>query len=830
MTVSLNWLKEYIDINETPETIADMLTDLGLEIEGMEHIGGIKGDLEGVVVGQVVECAKHPDADKLSLTKVDIGKGDLLQIVCGAPNVAQGQKVAVATIGTKLYFSDGKELTIKEGKIRGEVSQGMICAEDELGIGHDHSGIIVLPTDTPIGKRAIEVFKIEKDVVFEVGLTPNRSDATCHLGVAKDLAARMRVHHNGGEVKIPDVSPFKKDNDSLKISVTVEDTEGCPRYSGVCIKGVKIAESPDWLKQRLTAIGVNTRNNVVDITNFILHELGQPLHAFDYDKIGGSAIVVKPLATGTKFTSLKKNEAGEYVDLTLTENDLMICDAHNEGMCIAGVIGNPTEGVSDTTTNIFLESAHFNGKRLRLTSFHHNTRTDAAKTYEKGTDPNITLYALKRAALMIKELAGGEIASDIIDIYPQVIEKQRIAVNFENVERLIGQKFDNRYLKKILAALDIDIVENDGGENVVVIVPTNKADVLREADVIEEILRIHGFNNVPMPNYIRLAVSKTDKINPTRLRNLVSDLLANNGYNEAMGLSLSQSKFYTNTELVDNERLVFINNTSNVHLDIMRPSMLVSALEMIVHNQNRQMSDLRLFEFGKTYLTKNDDFEETAHLSVAITGNQSAETWRNKTTPVDYFTLKAIVNAVLNRLGISGCQETAFTSPQFAYALRYHRGNQMLVEVGKVLPKVRKAFDIKNEVYFADFQWDNILKALKNAKVSYEEVNKYPTVRRDLALILDASIKFGDITQIAQKTAKKLLKDINLFDVFEDENKLGVGKKSYAVSFQFEDKEKTLQDKEIEKIMDELIKTYETKFCLIRFYQFVHDFFNFLIL
>jgi phenylalanyl-tRNA synthetase beta chain len=811
MTVSLNWLKEYIDINDTPEAIAEMLTDLGLEIEGLEHIGGIKGDLAGVVIGEVMDCEKHPDADKLSLTKVNIGSGDLLQIVCGAPNVAKGQKVAVATIGTKLYFSDGKELTIKEGKIRGAISQGMICAEDELGIGHDHSGIIVLPNDTPIGKPAIEVFKIEKDIVFEIGLTPNRSDATCHLGIAKDLAARMKVHHGGGEVNLPDVSNFKKDSDALKIAVKVENTEGCPRYSGVCIKGVKIGESPDWLKQRLNAIGVNTRNNVVDITNFILHELGQPLHAFDYDKIGGNAIVVKNAKEGTPFTSLKKNELGEYVALTLTKNDLLICDAHDEGMCIAGVIGNPTEGVSDSTVNIFLESAHFNAKRLRITSFHHNTRTDAAKTFEKGTDPNVTVYALKRAAMMIKALAGGEIASDIIDIYPQVIGKQRIAVNFQHVERLIGQKFDNRYLKKILAALDMEIVETIDTENVIVAVPTNKADVLREADVIEEILRIHGFNNVPMPNYIRLAVTETEKINPTRLRNMVSDLLANNGFNEAMGLSLTQSKFYTETQLVDNERLVFVNNTSNVHLDIMRPTMLVSALEMIVHNQNRQMSDLKIFEFGKTYLKKEDGFEETAHLGVVITGNQTGESWRGKSTPADYFSLKAIVNLILTRLGIGGYQETAFTNEQFAYALRYHRGNQVLVEFGKVVPKVRKSFDIKQDVYFADFQWDSILKSLKNAKVSFEEISKYPSVRRDLALVLDASVKFGDISQIAQKIAKKLLKDVNLFDVFEDEQKLGAGKKSYAVSFQFEDKEKTLQDKDIEKIMDELIKTYESK-------------------
>ncbi len=818
MKISLNWLKQYIDINETPDKIAEILTDLGLEVEGMEHIGGIKGNLEGVVVGHVVECGKHPDADKLSLTKIDIGKGDLLDIVCGAPNVAKGQKVAIATIGTKLYFSDGKELTIKEGKIRGAVSQGMICAEDELGLGHDHSGIIVLPADTPIGKPAIEIFsegthsdKIEKDTIIEVGLTPNRSDATCHTGVAKDLAARLRVHHEGGSVKMPDVSNFKIDSNALKIKVSVLDTEGCPRYSGVCIKGVTIGESPNWLKKRLAAIGVNSINNVVDSTNFVLHELGQPLHAFDYDKIGGGGILVKTLPNGTKFQSLKKNETGEYVDLTLNEADLMICDAHSVGMCVAGVIGNPTKGVSAATKNIFLESAHFNGKRLRITSFRHNTRTDAAKTFEKGTDPNVTLYAMKRAAMLIKELAGGEIASEVIDIYPQPIENKRIAVNFQNVEKLIGQKFDNRYLKRILAALDMDIVEAEG-ENVIVSVPTNKADVLREADVIEEILRIHGFNNVPVSSTIRSAITETDRIDRNKIRNLVADFLSANGFNEAMGLSLSQSKFYNTTQLVDNERLVFINNTSNVHLDIMRPTMLVSALEMVVHNQNRQMNDMRVFEFGKTYLKDGEGFEETAHLSVVLTGNRYGESWRVKNNaPADYFTLKTMVNAVLTRLGIGGFQETAFTDNQMSYGLKYHRGQQVLVTFGKVQPKVRKAFDVKQDVYFADFQWDSILKALKNVKVGYEEVSKYPSVRRDLALVLDASVKFGDIAQLAQKSAKKLLKDINLFDVFEDETKLGVGKKSYAVSFIFEDKEKTMQDKDIEKVMEELIKTYEGK-------------------
>ncbi len=806
MNVSLNWLKQYINIDLTPDEISELLTDLGLEVEGMEHVGN---DLAGVVVGHVLDCEKVPDT-KLSLTKVDVGSENTLQIICGAPNVAAGQKVIVALVGTTLTFKDGKSLTLTERPVRGMVSQGMICAEDELGIGNDHSGIIVLPENTVIGTPAKEVFGLEKDVVFEVGLTPNRSDAMGHLGIARDLSARLKVQHEGGDVRLPDVSAFKVDSNALKINVKVEDSEGCPRYSGVCIKGVKIGESPNWLKNRLAAIGVNSINNVVDITNFVLHEFGQPLHAFDYDKIGGASIVVKTLPTGTPFKSLKKNELGEYVTLDLTDEDLMICDADATGMCIAGVIGNPTEGVSATTKNIFLESAHFNGKRLRRTSFHHNTRTDAAKTFEKGTDPNVTLYAMKRAALMICELAGGEIASEVVDIYPKPIDNQRIAVSFENVERLIGQKFDNRYLKKILAALDMEIVETIDSENVVVSVPTNKSDVLREADVIEEILRIHGFNNVPMPNQIRSAITETDRIDRNKIKNLTADFLASNGFNEAMGLSLSQSKFYTNTELVDNQRLVYVNNTSNVHLDIMRPTMLVSALEAIAHNQNRQAADLRLFEFGKTYLTDTEGFEETSHMAVVVTGSKTGESWRVKNGgSADYFTLKTYIQGVLTRLGISGLQETAITNTQFAFGLKYHRGAQTLVEFGKVQPKLRKAFDVKQDVYFADFQWDNIIKALKNAKVGYTDISKYPSVRRDLALVLDASRTFGEITQIAQKSAKKLLKDVNLFDVFEDESKLGAGKKSYGVSFVFENKDKTLDEKDIEKVMSELIGQYE---------------------
>jgi phenylalanyl-tRNA synthetase beta chain len=813
MTISFNWLKEYLKTDKSAEEIAELLTDLGLEVEGLEEIGGFKNDLTGVVVGYVVECAKHPDADRLSLTRVDIGGETLLSIVCGAANVQKGQKVAVATIGTTLQFADGNVVKIKAGKIRGEVSEGMICAEDELGIGTDHSGIMVLPENTPIGVPIQSVLKIESDTIIEIGLTPNRSDAMCHLGVARDLAARLTMSEPAASnLVLPDISKFKVSSNALKINVLVEDFSGCPRYSGVCISGVKIGDSPQWLKQRLEAIGVNSRNNVVDITNFVLHELGQPLHAFDYDKIGKNTVVVKNLPAGTPFLSLKKNEAGENVTLKLDAEDLMICDGNNEGMCLAGVIGNPIEGVSDTTTRIFLESAHFEGKRLRRSSFRHNTRTDAAKTYEKGTDPNLTVFALKRATQLIVELAGGEIASEVVDIYPTPIEKTAIELRYAYVNRLIGQELAPDYVKKILAALDIDILQEHAA-GLCVSVPTNKPDVLREADVVEEILRIHGFNAVPMPNYIRSAVVKSEQPNKTYIRNLISDFLSASGFNEMMAMSLSQSNFYaTNAQLVENETLVRVANTSNIHLDILRPTMVVSVLEAIEHNQNRQIADLKLYEFGRTYAHNNDAYTEAQHLGIALSGRTKPETWLSESqAKTDFFTLKTLVNRVLARLGIGNYQETVLSDAPFEIGLKYHRGAQVLVSFGKIQTKLKKNFNIKQDVYFADFEWDNVIKALKNAKVSYEEVNRFPQVRRDLALVLDTNVAFADIALIAKKTAKTLLKDINLFDVFDDAEKLGVGKKSYAVSFIFEDKEKTLQEKDIEKIMSELITRFETQ-------------------
>jgi len=807
MKVSLNWLKEYTDINLAPAKVSEVLTEIGLEVEGEEEVESVKGGLKGVVVGHVVECGKHPNADKLSLTKVNVGGEEPIQVVCGAPNVAQGQKVLVATVGTTLYSAEGEPWKIKKGKIRGEASEGMICAEDELGLGNSHDGIIVLPEDVQVGTLASDYYELETDVVFEIGLTPNRSDATCHTGVAKDLAAAFKINYDSnGITKMPDVSNFKVDNNDLPIEVVVENTEACPRYTGVSIKGVTIKESPDWLKNRLTAIGVRPISNIVDITNFILHELGQPLHAFDLDKIEGGKIVVKTLPQDTIFKSL------DEVDRKLSDKDLMICDANSNGMCIGGVFGGINSGVKDDTKNIFLEAAHFNAEWIRKSSTRHLLRTDAAKVFEKGSDPNIAVYALKRAAMLIQELAGGEIASEIVDVYPNKIAPKQIEVSYANVSRLIGIDIPKEDIKDILAAMQMDIV-SETEDTFTVAVPTNKADVLREADMIEEILRIYGLNKVPIPTKVQSTISYTEKVNSNSLKNKLADLLAAAGFYEMMAVSLSRSNYYESTMPISKESLVFINNTSNRDLDIMRPEMLMSSLEAVLHNQNRQNTNIKLFEFGKSYQTKEEDtISEKQHLTLTLTGQQMAESWLNgDKNKVSFFTLKSYVVNMLDRLGLSGYQETALSEGQWSYALRFHRGQQVLVEFGKIQTRILKDMGIKQEVFYADFQWDNLLKAVKKSTVSYKELNKYPSIRRDLALVIANSVKFSDIVKIARKTDKKLLKDINLFDVYENKEQLGVDKKSYAVSFVFEDPNKTLKDKEVEKIMNQLIMKYEAE-------------------
>ena len=805
MKISLNWLKDYLNTDLDPAKIGEILTDIGLEVEGEEEVESVPGGLKGLVVGEVVECGKHPNADKLSLTKVNIGAEEALQIVCGAPNVAAGQKVVVATVGTQLYPTGGESFKIKKGKIRGEASEGMLCAEDEIGIGTSHAGIIVLPEETAIGMPINKYYELEADYVYEIGLTPNRSDATNHIGSVKDLAAALKINYgHTGEVKMPSVADFKVDNHELPIEVVVENTTACPRYSGVSIKNVTIRESPDWLKKRLTAIGVRPISNVVDITNFVLHELGQPLHAFDADKITGGKVIVKNLPTGSKFTTLDETER------SLKDTDLMICDGDSNGMCIAGVFGGLTSGVTDSTKNIFLEAAHFNAKTTRRTSFSHDLRTDAAKVFEKGSDPNITVFALKRAALLIKELAGGEIASDIVDIYPNKIAPLEITVAYSNVNRLIGVDIPKDKVHEILEAMEMRIVESSN-DFFRVAVPTNKADVTRESDVIEEILRIFGFNKVPIPTQVKNSVVAIQRPNPQELRNVLSDFLAATGFNEMMAVSLTQSKYHETLLSIPTKDLVFINNTSNIHLDIMRPTMLFSGLEAIVHNQNRQNPNLRFFEFGRTYKTKEEGgHQEKQHLSIFLTGQQEEENWQssNKGT-VDFFTLKAIVNKVLHRLGLVKFQEEVLKDDIFSVGYKYFRGQQQLATFGKVQSSISKGMSIKNPVYYADINFDTLVKTSKKHKIKMEALNKFPTVRRDLALVLNKAVTFGDVVRTARKTVKKNLEDIKLFDVYQNEEQLGADKKSYAVSFHFEDKTKTLKDKEVEKDMNKLIQTFE---------------------
>jgi len=806
MKISLNWLNDFIDLKAfEPEAIGDMLTEIGLEVEGMETVESIKGGLKGLVIGEVVECQQHPNADRLSLTKVNIGGPEHLQIVCGAPNVAQGQKVVVATIGTTLYDAEDKPFVIKKGKMRGETSEGMICAEDEIGMGNDHSGIMVLDETATIGTPAADYFNVENDVVYEIGLTPNRSDATSHLGVAKDLAAYLTINHDfQGSVPLPDVGAFKVVDSSRTIPVEVQDLHACPRYVGVTLSGIMVTESPDWLKSRLNSVGVRPINSIVDVTNFILHELGQPLHAFDADQINGQKVIVKKLPEGTKFLSLDEQERSLHAE------DLMICDGAEQGMCIAGVFGGIKSGVTETTKNIFLESAYFDPKTIRRTSMRHILRTDAATRFEKGTDPNIAKFALQRAIILMQELSGGTVTSEIVDVYPNPVERNTIEVSYAHVNRLIGVELDAEKVKQIVTALEMDIVAEQA-TGVTVAVPTNKHDVLREVDVIEEILRIYGFDKVPLPARLNSSIVIADKPDKAQIRNLISQYLIGNGFYEAMSLSLTNSDRAKSLFGLEDADLVFINNTSNVHLDVMRPNLLVSALENVLHNQNRKNADLRLFEIGKRYWKEGENLKEAFHLSLVLTGRRQAESWLNSgETQVSYSTIQAYVNNIIRRFGLNGFQQTVIQGEKpFSYAMRYHRGPQVLAEFGLVDPTMTQQMDIKQPVFYADLHWDNLLKSRKKHSIETQDLNRFPSVRRDLALVIDRSVKFQQIEQLARKTGKKLLKEINLFDVYENEEQLGADKRSYAVSFIFEDPAKTLKDKEIEKIMSKLIGQYE---------------------
>jgi phenylalanyl-tRNA synthetase beta chain len=800
MKISYNWLKQFIKIDWQSEETAALLTDLGLEVEVVEKYQSVKGGLEGIVVGHVLTCVPHPDADRLKITTVDLGDGIPVQIVCGASNVAAGQKVPVATIGTVLYDKEGESFTIKKGKIRGQESHGMICAEDEIGLGTSHDGIMVLDESLEPGTPAATVFKIENDEVFEIGLTPNRADAMSHLGTARDLRAGMLQSGANVELITPSVSKFRVDKRTLKIDIDVKDSKLVPRYCGVTISGISVKPSPAWLQNRLKAIGLNPKNNIVDVTNYVLHELGQPLHAFDAAKISGK-VIVKTVPAGTKFTTL------DDVERSLHEEDIMICDEKGP-LCIAGVFGGKESGVSESTNSIFLESAYFNPVSVRKTAKRHQLNTDASFRFERGIDPSITEYALKRAALLIQEVAGGEITSDVIDVYPKKVEDFSVFLNFNKVTKIIGQEISKDIIKKILVSLDIKVNSvSDSGLGLTI--PAYRVDVQREIDVIEEILRVYGYNNIKFSNKVNATVSNSPRTEDYKIQNVVATQLNSQGFHEMMANSLTTANYIQLSEMLKEEHNVTMLNPLSSDLATMRQSLLFSGLEAISYNINRKSTDLKLFEFGKTYHNYPSGYEEKKHLTLFLTGNRNQETWTSAQKPTDFFLFKGYVKAILERLGIQKTQNQPLSTDVFAEGIAISLGKETIVELGVVKKSILKHFGIKQEVFFADFNWAAILKLVSN-KIKYTEIPKYPEVRRDLALLIDQAVTYESIYTIARQTEKSLLKNIDLFDVYEGQN-LPEGKKSYALSFSIQDSSKTLTDEQIDKIMNKLQKNFETE-------------------
>ncbi|WP_338730823.1 phenylalanine--tRNA ligase subunit beta [Mangrovimonas cancribranchiae] len=800
MKISYNWLKQFIQIDWDAEKTGELLTDLGLEVEGIESFQSVKGGLDGIVVGEVLTCEKHANADRLKVTTVNIGESDPVQIVCGAPNVDKGQKVPVATVGTTLYTPEGEAWKIKKGKIRGEVSQGMICAEDELGLGNSHDGIMVLDNSLTPGTPLAEVFEVENDYVFEIGLTPNRADAMSHFGTARDLKAGLLQKDINSELITPSVSAFHVENRTLRIDVDVKNYDLAPRYCGVTISGLKVSESPNWLKNRLLAIGLTPKNNVVDATNYVLHELGQPLHAFDASKITGNKIEVKTLPAGTKFTTL------DEVERELHEEDLMICNAEKP-MCIAGVFGGLHSGVTETTTAIFLESAYFNPVSVRKTAKRHGLNTDASFRFERGIDPNITEYALKRAALLIQDIAGGEITSDVFDTYPKKIEDFQVRLSFDNAKKLIGEEIPKETIKEILMSLGIKI-NNVTEAGLGLTIPAYRNDVQREADVIEEVLRVYGYNNIKTTEKLNASISNTSRFEDYKLQNIIGNQLASQGFYEMLSNSLTSAKYTELSEQLKNEHNVEMLNPLSSDLSVLRQSMLFSGLEAINHNINRKRNNLKLFEFGKTYHDFNGKREEFKRLSLFVTGNRDNERWNSTIRESDFFYLKGIINTIFNRLGIQGTSTSPISTDLLSEGICISKKKTKLVEFGVIKKAVLKPFDISQNVLYAEFNWDNIIETAKTNSISYTEIPKYPEVRRDFALLIDNHVTFEDIDKIASQTEKKLLKDVDLFDVYQGKN-LPEGKKSYAVSFTLQDENKTLTDKQIDKIMKKLQTNFE---------------------
>jgi len=842
MKISYNWLKQYHNLDLSPDKVAEMLTGCGLEVESQETFQSVKGGLKGVVIGEVMACEKHPNSDHLSITKVNIGGDGLLNIVCGASNVAKGQKVAVATLGTTLYFND-KEITLQRTKIRGEVSEGMICAEDELGLGTSHAGIMVLDPDAPVGKSAGEYFKIEEDVTFTIGLTPNRADATSHAGVARDLVA---VANNfgrdemadtpDGRLIMPDVSDFSIDNDDCHIDVVVEEASACPRYTGITVSGIKVMESPAWLKNRLMAIGLRPINNIVDITNFILMELGQPLHAFDADHIAGKKVIVKKYPGGTKFVTL------DNIERELSENDLMICNV-SEPMCIAGVFGGIKSGITNETKSVFLESACFDPKHIRKTSRYHGLQTDASFRFERGTDHDITVYAVKRAALMIRELAGGKISSEIVDVCSNTVSPVVVELSYRNADRLIGKTINRQVIGNILKYLGIEILgplapdpspggnaltpspaPGGRGEHPVsripdpvsglrLQIPLFKVDVTREADVIEEILRVYGYNNIELNDEIRSSLSYTTTKDPGKVQNVVSEYLAANGFCEIMNNSLTKSTLYQGNPDFPVENCVKMMNPISRDLDVMRQTLLFGALESIAYNQNRKTPDLKMFEFGKVYSVtgdKNDPvpgYHEEKHLAVVMTGRSQPENWNTPEKQVDLFELIGYLRTIFKKLAVQqeGWKIEPYSSSLIADGLTCTSAGKNIFVMGCVAGQALKIFDIRQPVFYAGVNWDNLFRLIPVKNAQYKELPKFPEVRRDLALLVDKAVTFDQIEKLACQAERKLLKKVGLFDVYEGD-KIAAGQKSYAVKFILQDNDKTLTDKEIEKAMERIVK------------------------
>ena len=813
MKISYNWLKDYIKTDKSPDELSEILTGIGLEVESVSEWESVQGSLAGVVTGKVVECKPHPNADTLFVTRVDIGSGSLLPIVCGAHNVSAGQMVPVATVGTTLYIGDN-ELTLKKSRIRGEVSEGMICSEDELGLGQDHSGIVVLPADTPIGIPASEIFTVEKDTLFEIGLTPNRIDSGSHFGVARDLAAWLSQSQKI-YAALPERGRFNVDNNNLSIPVFIDNKSDCPRYSAITISNVSVGESPQWLLNRLKAIGLKPVNNIVDATNFILHEVGQPLHAFDADKISGGKVVVKNMPEGTTFITL------DGIERKLSAKDLMICN-EKEAMCIAGVFGGIEYGVTSDTKNIFLESAYFNPVSIRKTARRHDLSTDASFRFERGTDPEITITALKRAAVLIKELAGGEVSSEIIDNYPEPLSPVTVRADIARIERIIGKKIGKERIISILDSLDIKVTRADK-EIVELLIPLYRVDVSREADIIEEILRIYGYNNIETDNKLSSTLSYIRQPDRERIMNAIADMLSGAGFNEIISNSLNPAAWYEESPDFDNTTLVRISNPLSSDLNVMRQSLLYGGLSAMNRNINRQKSDLRLYEFGNIYSRKKFDqkdetddttrlFSEDSSLALFVTGNKRISSWNQKEEKSDFWYIRSVVEMILGRAGVS--EKDYKTGPcsagYIAEGVTIVSGKKTVAEYGRVSRSYLEESDIGQDVWFAHIDWNWLVKKAARQSITYSELPKYQSVRRDLALLIDREVQFGTIKDLAFKKEKTLLREVSLFDVYEHKS-LGENKKSYAVSFILRDDRKTLTDKAIDKIMNNLARVFESE-------------------